>query len=124
MSDLRTEAEATALSCPFFRYVINEYDVQQNGANAIYIHQTCMASACIAWRRGPPRVISHQPRPKREFRSIRHDEPMPEGFERLGIAEWPPGAGAPNINIRTILPEAETVAQGFCGIAGKPEFTP
>lgn len=45
-----TETEARKMPCPFFRYVWNEHDVVQDGRPAIYVHQNCMASDCIAWR--------------------------------------------------------------------------
>lgn len=121
MTGLLTEAEAKERACPFFRYVINEADVVQRQTSAIYAHSPCAASACIAWRSGPPRPIISGPRPKRVFQSLRAGDPMPDGFERLGEAEWPPGSSAPSIRIRSILPEEGKIAQGYCGIAGKPE---
>ena len=48
-----TETEARKIPCPFFRYVWNEHDVVQDGRPAIYVHQNCMASGCIAWREVP-----------------------------------------------------------------------
>lgn len=47
---LRTEEEAKQLPCPFFRYCVNEVGVIQDRDPVIYVHQQCMASACIAWR--------------------------------------------------------------------------
>lgn len=45
-----TEAEARKMTCPFFRYVYNEAGVIRDREAAIYVHQNCMASDCIAWR--------------------------------------------------------------------------
>lgn len=46
-----TEAEARKQTCPLIRYCANETAVVQDGATAIYWHQSCHASDCkIGWR--------------------------------------------------------------------------
>lgn len=45
-----TEDQAKTKTCPTIRYCVNESGVIQDRESAIYVHQLCQGSDCIAWR--------------------------------------------------------------------------